>query len=121
MLKVDMSDLAKLEKELKAFEEIEILATDDLPTAAKKLKLKLPVLKESRKLEYETYSDKAKQIVFIKEQLKIKEAQLKTIDTIKLQDNIDKLKEISKDFIELLANSVKDLPLDIKLFKTLKN
>ncbi len=121
MLKVDMSDLAKLEKELKAFEEIETLATDDLPTAAKKLKLKLPVLKESRKLEYETYSDKAKQIVFIKEQLKIKEAQLKTIDTIKLQDNIDKLKEISKDFIELLANSVKDLPLDIKLFKTLKN
>jgi hypothetical protein len=71
--------------------------------------------------EYNEYNTKTIRIEFITKELEIKEKKLNEINTIKLKDNIDKLKEFKRMFTEKLLLATKSLPVQIVLFEKLKN
>ena len=116
------SSLKKTSNEVKDFDtNFEVLCYDDIIWNAKRFNIDFVWISEARLQEYDDYNTQLNQKAFIESELKIKEDKLKSIDTLKLQSNIDKLKEFKSMFTKKLELATKDIWLDIQLFEVLKN
>ena len=94
---------------------------DNLISASKQFNVEFNPISELRLNEYESYKESLQQRLIVERELKFKEDKLKSIDTLKLQSNIDKLKEFKTMFTKKLEDETKNIWLDIQLFEVLKN
>ena len=99
----------------------EVLGYDDVIWNAKRFNIEFVWISEVRLQEYDDYNIQLNQKAFIEKELKVKEDNLKAIDTLKLQSNLDKLKEFKSMFTKKLELATKDIWLDIELFELQKN
>lgn len=112
---------ADIDLEITNTPEPKVLWYDDIKSNAKLLWVDIPSINEDRLKEYDEYKDSLVVRKQVQDELKFKEDKLKTIDTLNLQLNIDKLKEVKWTFTSKLEEATESLPLDIELFKTQKN
>lgn len=80
-----------------------------------------PKITAERLQEQKDYEASLQQIEIVKRELELKKNQLKSIDTLKVQNAIDSLKDIKKQFTKLLNEKTKELPIQIELYKEQKN
>lgn len=114
--------LSKLKSDLDLFVLPETIDTNNIEECVIKLNLnRIPKLEEGRELEYEEYQRYLNELSFVQSELNIKEQQLKSIDSIRLQNSLDTIKWFKKMFTEYLEQETKKLPLDIELFKENKD
>lgn len=114
--------LNKLKSDLDFFVLPETIDTNNIEECVTKLNLnRIPKLEAGRELEYEDYERYLNELSFVQGELNIKEQQLKSIDSIRLQNSLDTIKWFKKMFTEYLEQETKKLPLDIELFKENKD
>lgn len=97
-----------------------LLSYDD-PDAETLVKFTIPKVSAERFQEKKDYEANIEQLEIVKRELALKESQLKNIDTLKVQDAIDTLDSIKKQFTKLLSEKTSELPLQIELYKEQKN
>jgi len=123
--KANASDKTKLEYLEWDLEKINpnfnVLSYDDYIEIAIKFDIDLIVPSQERLQEQIDYNNSVAAKARVEQELNFKKESLKKIDTLKLQESIDKLKEIKQEFTRKLEDEVKSLPLDIELFKLQKN
>lgn len=117
-----IQSLDKVNKQIDSFDiNFTVLSYDNILDNAKKFWIDFKWISENRLQEVESYKEEIAKIERIKQELKRKEEEVKSINTITLSNNIDMLKDIKRMFTDKLQEATKDLPVDIELFKLQKN
>lgn len=115
-------ELAKLKSDLDFFVLPETIDTNNIEECVMKLNLnRIPKLEARRELEYEEYLRYLNELSFVQNELNLKETQLKSMDSIRLQNSLDTIKWFKQMFTEYLEQETKKLPVDIELFKENKD
>lgn len=119
---VSNNTLSKLKDKQELFILPETINTSNIEECVTKLNLnRVPKLEAWRELDYEEYQRYLNELSFIENELKIKEEQLKAIDSVRLENSLDIIKWFKKMFTEYLNKETKKLPVDIELFKQNKD
>ena len=114
--------LNKLKSDLELFVLPETIDTNNIEECVVKLNLnRIPKLEAGRELEYEEYLRYLNELSFVQNELSLKETQLKSMDSIRLQNSLDTIKWFKKMFTTYLEEETKKLPVDIELFKENKD
>ena len=114
--------LNKLKSDLDLFVLPETIDTNNIEECVMKLNLnRIPKLEAGRELEYEEYLRYLNELSFVQNELSLKETQLKSMDSIRLQNSLDTIKWFKVMFTEFLSQETKKLPVDIELFKENKD
>lgn len=120
--KVSNNTLAKLKSDLDLFVLPETIDTNNIEECVTKLNLnRIPKLEAGREIEYEEYLRYLNELSFVQNELSLKETQLKSMDSIRLQNSLDTIKWFKQMFTTYLEEQTKKLPVDIELFKENKD
>lgn len=117
-----LKQLDVLNKDIDSFDtNFNVLSYDDIVSNSKRFNIEYTWVSELRLKEYDDYKSLLAWRTQVETELKFKEDQLKSINIIEIQSNLDKFKEIKSSFTKKLEEATKSLPLNIELFETLKN